>query len=160
MLFWMVLGGCSSGPCDSGELKKVADAVAMVDARQRQQVAAMGLTEACTLPAPVIQGLNGVANGFPDSAALVDMRVAADAPELWLAACPGGPRTLAEAMRLAGPDARRKVHQECKLDRYGWGPDSFAKANGPLVLTVILAHELRDASAFSRDLTLNALAGL
>lgn len=151
---------CSSGPCRDGDLKKVSEALGAVDPAYRQPLAAQGLVEACDLPAPVSAGLTAIAQGMPGMTAMVDARVAADAPELFAAACPGGPGALAESMRLAGPDGRRSLYAACALDRHGWGADGFAKANGPVVLPIVLAHLLADEPPFHRDLAITALAGL
>lgn len=151
---------CSSGPCRDGDLKKVSEALGVVDAHYRQPLAAQGLVEACDLPAPVAEGLTGIARGMPGMGAMLDAKVAADAPDLWSAACPGGPGALADSMRAGGPDGRRALYAACALDRHGWGADAFAKASGPVVLPIVLAHLMADEAPFHRDLAITALAGL
>lgn len=149
--------GCSSGPCS--ELGKVTSALGQVPDHLRTQLVAQGLAEQCELPPPVREGLLGVAQGMPGMTRMVDLRVASEAPELWAAACPGGPAALASSMQLRDADARRALHTDCALGRHGWSADGFARARGPVVLPIVLAELLKSESAMNRSLLLDALAG-
>lgn len=158
ILVWLF--ACDGGPCTNGELTKVSTALGQVSREMRQPLAAQGLVEACEFPEPVEQALQGVANGMPGTVEMFDRKVAVDAPELWAAACPGGPAALAEAMSMPSTQARRKLHETCQLQRYGWDSSTFASAGGPMVLPIVLSHAMEGEQGFPRTVVLDALAGL
>ncbi len=154
------LSACASGPCSSSDLRKVNQALGSVPKQHHVQLAAQGLVESCTFPPPVAEALQAVAQVPPDMVRLVDVRVAADAPELWSAACPGGPGALATTMQAAPADGRRHLFEACALDRHGWSADRFARGNGPVVLPIVLAELMKGHSVLDRTVVLDALAGL
>lgn len=158
MVLLLGLIGCSSGPCTG--LRELTSALGMVSAQDRRPMAAQGLAEMCELPEPVEAALGQVAFGVSGAERMADMKVAADAPELWAAACPGGPAALASSMQLADRDARISLHKACELERYGWSESAFAGGRGAVVLPIVLAHLLAGERAIDRSVALDALAGI
>ncbi len=159
MLVLLGLWGCSSGPCDDGQLARVSEAIGSVSAEHRVQLASQGLAEACTLPEPIEKGLTGIPAAPPSMLPLLDLQVAAEAPEVWKAACPGGPEVLADVATKVDREARQRIWSGCELEKKGWSEAKFTSATGARALPVMLEHLLADERAFDRRMAIDALAG-
>jgi hypothetical protein len=159
---WLVvlgLAGCSSGPCDDAQLSEVTRALGSVSAEFRVQLASQGLAEACTLPDPIERGLTGIPAAPPTLLPMLDLQVAAEAPEVWKAACPGGPEVLADAATKSDGDARERIWSACDLAAKGWPKDKYLSASGARALPVMLEHLLADEREFDRRMVIDAIAG-
>ena len=125
--------------------------------------AAQVLARACTWPAGVQQSLQVLPTTPADKLNTIDRQMAASAPDVWAAACPGGLDTVANAVTLGPTQGHALVHEACAVEELGVGTrDEYAGARGSMLLPVIVAWTLHQ-EGHNPDLVRDyarALAGL
>lgn len=125
--------------------------------------AAQVLARACTWPAGVQSAIQGLSTTPADKLNAVDRQMAATAPDLWTAACPGGLDTVANAVTLGPVAGHSLVHEACAVEALGVATrDEYAMAHGSMLLPVVVAWTLH-SEGHNPDLVRDyarAIAGL
>lgn len=147
--------------CDRDAVGKVVGALGAVDASMRVELAALGVAEACKQPN--VKALAQVAQLPPDMRRLIDMKVGAEALELWMATCPKGPGALAAASREAAPADRVALWETCSMEARGHFTQSEWTGATGLVVAPLLVGAWLEADGVAKDQAraiARALAGL
>lgn len=164
MIVWLMAVALGAKvQCDAGELDKAAEAIATMEAKHLAVVATVALTEACRLPAPVAEALRDVPRAPPEMAPMLDMRLAAVAPERVEQACPGGLKALSAVATLAPADKRPRLWRSCAVALSPFVTEAEWTASSGLVVAPLLFGpwlvELGAEPQTARALT-RALAGI
>jgi len=144
--------------CDADGLKKVEAVLSQVQVEHQQHLAFAGVREACTLHPALDQAAQASYNFAPQEAALMEARAVAAAPELWMAACPGGPRLVAQLIALAPNQRAAPLYEGCNLKRFGISAAAYLQPK-PSLLGILLAHQVHPFEAQAPHL-IPALLGL
>jgi hypothetical protein len=112
--------GCREKSCDADGLDKIRAALSNVRGARGAEMTASALVDVCgsgelALPGPLKSALEGVYQAPPDMRPVMTLRVAAEAPALWLEVCPAGPRALAEMGALPREQHVAHLVDKCNL---------------------------------------------
>ena len=146
LMLALSLTAAAAPRCDLQTLTEVRDALVSIDLERRPDLAAQAIAETCKLPKSVLETLSQVAMSGPSMRSAVDMKLVAESPRDWAAACSGG---LAVAQELAktSPSAHRGLlWTECGGSTGDWMDEgSWSAASGLLFAPVLARHWLREA---------------
>jgi len=99
--------------CIQSQVKRVLD---------HPRMAAYALSEVCTFPDTLQDGLRDLDHVGPDRQSMVIARMVADNPALLLSVCMGGARGMSEAMSVLPEEATAVFLEHCDLSDTGIGP--------------------------------------
>jgi hypothetical protein len=106
-----------AGICKRAELDKALASMADVPADMRQTFGAAVTAEACTLPQPITDALADISSGGDCIGAAKGV---AEAPALFLRACPAGHDTVRVVSELPPPEGMAELAKRCELARLGF----------------------------------------
>jgi len=136
---WWWMATALAGPCSASGLSEGVTAFSAVRAEVLPELAAMATAEACRLPKGAEEALRSIAQVGPSHRPLLDLQLATEAVDLWVAACPAGPKVLADQATLAPNERRGALWTACGLDEErGFSEAEWLAAPGPLVVAPIL----------------------
>jgi len=157
--------------CDEAKLASLDRGLTEMPGDLHLSVAGAGLVEACRLAPALDKAFRKVLMTGEDSfARLAGASVAQGDPALFLSACPGGPRVMADAARRFG-DPRVGPREEalawwdgCRVERFAVATrEEWSRAGAGALLAIVTAQWLRETAKLSparvRTYT-RALAGL
>lgn len=158
------LGGTSARACSGTDLAALIKALGETDPEHQTDLAAHGLRLACpTWAPPVVAALGGMISAPPQMRPMLEAKSVAEAPAVWMAACPGGLDVVMQAARLPASEKRGHLFDACKAARHGFASRAeFVAGTGALFLPISAAHllEREQVALGDRRLILRALAGV
>lgn len=129
--------------CRATDMQAIEKALVQMKPARQHVFALAGIAQACPMPEPLAKGARDISASAPEQRASLEARAIIQALPQWMAACPGGIKTLQRMAQLAPATRALTLWTQCKMDRFGVPLESLGKPPKLSPLGLVLAHLVR-----------------
>lgn len=143
-MIWLLFASlATAAPCSADDTAAVVEALTQVPASLRSELATLGFSQACPGATVMSEATAKIGQTPPDYRGMIEMKAVVEAPQRWIAICPGGLDVAQRVAQVAPSEKRGVIWSGCQLAEQGWFTEAeWSAASGLTFLPLMAAQTL------------------